>query len=183
MPSGRTHDHITLYSLPIITVLAGWVVHSAVVALAVGAAYLFAGLMFGGDLDTRSHQYNRWLWLRWMWLPYRRSFKHRSIWTHGPIVGTGVRILYVFLWGLLPLGLIFGVGYVVWDWAWQPQVWGDRLYEWVMSPAGASGFVVWEILLAVVIGLELGAMSHSISDWVGSTAKRWRRRGKSGARR
>jgi uncharacterized metal-binding protein len=31
-------------------------------------------------------------------------------------------------------------------------------------------------IVAVTIGCELGAMSHSLSDWIGSALKRWQKR-------
>lgn len=178
MPSGRTHDRITLYTLPAITAIAGWFSRSAAIALAVGATYLFAGLMFGGDLDTRSHQYNRWLWLRWIWLPYRRHFRHRSWWTHGPIVGTAVRLIYLGIWVGLPALAIAYAGHHLLDWRWTPSLWLTQTWRWLQSPAGGSGYSVWEILAAIVIGLECGSLSHSCSDWIGSAIGRWQKRWK-----
>ncbi|MEM8714554.1 MAG: metal-binding protein [Cyanobacteria bacterium P01_G01_bin.4] len=173
MPSGRTHDRITLYSLPLITAAAGLVTRSSTVALAVSGAFLFAGLMFSGDLDTRSHQYNRWLWLRWIWLPYRRLCKHRSVWSHGPIVGTICRLLYVGLWAVVMSAIALYVGHSYADWPWQPKLWWQRGLAWLLRPAGETGLAWWGVVAAMVVGLELGAMSHSSSDWIVSTFKRW----------
>jgi uncharacterized metal-binding protein len=35
-----------------------------------------------------------WVWQQW-WMPYQISIKHRSFWSHAPIVGTVVRLLYL----------------------------------------------------------------------------------------
>ncbi len=31
----------------------------------------------------------------WLWTPYRVSIKHRSFWSHTPIIGTFIRLLYL----------------------------------------------------------------------------------------
>ena len=173
MPSGRTHDRITLYSLPFVTAGTGVLTRSSTVALAVSGAFLFAGLMFSGDLDTRSHQHNRWLWLRWIWVPYRRLCKHRSVWSHGLIVGTIGRLLYVGLWTLVPTAIVLYVGHRYANWPWHPAHWTHQGIAWLSRPAGETGLPHWGVVVAVVAGLELGAISHSSSDWIGSTVKRW----------
>ncbi|MFS8884249.1 metal-binding protein [Synechococcus sp. R55.3] len=168
MPLGSTHDRITLWTAPGITLAAGVLGNSTTVALAVGSAYLFSGLMFSGDLDTCSRQYQRWLFLRWIWLPYRKWMRHRSFWSHGPIVGTAVRVLYLSLWaggaGLLGAWLGSQLGW----WMWQPWVWGSDLWQLLQVHA--------EMLFWIGMGLELGSVNHSLSDWMVSRWKRWRRK-------
>lgn len=175
MPSGRVHDRITLWTLPFVTLLAGTSARSATVALTVGAAYLFSGLMFGGDLDTRSLQYQRWLWLRWLWIPYRRALRHRSFWSHGPIVGTTVRLVYLGVW-ILGLGAIAGyVLHLLGHVSWTPLLWGRAGWGWLVR-VHSSDFSHAMLLGWTWLGLELGAMSHSLSDW---TVSAWKRRQKS----
>jgi uncharacterized metal-binding protein len=86
MSSGRTHDQITLISLPILTGISLVVTRNAELTLWVAGSFLFGGLMFGPDLDIHSNQSLRWGWLRWMWQPYRRAIPHRSILSHGPVI-------------------------------------------------------------------------------------------------
>ncbi len=167
MPSGKTHDRVTLLSLPLVVLAIGLLSRSERAMLLVGAAYLFSGLMFAGDLDLYSQQYRRWLWLRWLWLPYRHCFKHRSFWTHGPLVGTALRLGYVALWLLL-----LSLPAVLWGWY-------SQQYWWLA--VGAYGRQQWqpvhtEALLWLLLGLELGSLSHSLSDVVGSSLKRLRSR-------
>ena len=83
MPSGRTHDRITLWSLPLVMTLSFRATADILLTLIVSSGFLFGGFMFGPDLDIHSVQYRRWGWFRWIWLPYRGSMRHRSILSHG----------------------------------------------------------------------------------------------------
>jgi uncharacterized metal-binding protein len=177
MPSGRTHDSITLWCLPIVTGGTWFYTQNPAIAIVTAGSYLFAGLMFGPDLDIYSHQYTRWGILRWIWLPYRKMFRHRSPYTHGFFIGTVLRILYVSL--LLLVIMSFGIlgwaialqvqGVMTWDRAALPLTTG------VIQPIVQSIQTHWQLWLAVWFGLETGAMSHSLSDAIGSQIKRWRR--------
>lgn len=166
MPSGRTHDRITWLSAPLV-VASAWALGAGWSSLlSVGAAYLFGGLMFGGDLDIHSVQYRRWGWLRWIWLPYRRLVSHRSVWSHGLIVGTIVRLAYLGTIAALAglLGLLAGGAW----WGLRADVRTLTLYTWASANR--------EPLLWTLVGLEAGAMSHALSDWTGSGLKRLLRR-------
>ena len=70
------------------------------------AGFLFGGLWLSPDLDTRSNALHRWGPLGGIWWPYRRLIPHRSIWSHGPLLGTAVRLLVLLSWTLLISNLI-----------------------------------------------------------------------------
>lgn len=94
MPSGKTHDAITII-LAAPTFVAAWgLTGNLALALLATGAMLFGGFMFGPDLDILSRQYTRWGIFRFLWLPYRALFRHRSRWSHGIIFGTLIRVLY-----------------------------------------------------------------------------------------
>src|ERR671926_21315 len=94
MPSGRTHDTVTLI-LAAPTFVAAWGLAGALApAVVATCAMLFGGFMFGPDLDIQSRQYTRWGVFRFLWLPYRMLFRHRSRWSHGIIFGTLIRVIY-----------------------------------------------------------------------------------------
>ena len=94
MPSGKTHDAITIIlGVPTFTVTWG-LTGNLTLALVSTCAMLFGGFMFGPDLDIQSRQYTRWGVFRFLWLPYRMLFRHRSRWSHGIIFGTLIRVLY-----------------------------------------------------------------------------------------
>jgi uncharacterized metal-binding protein len=176
MPSGRTHDRVTLWSLPWIVGGSFAITRNGELTLIVGSAFLFSGLMFGPDLDIYSVQYKRWGWLRWLWLPYQKTLRHRSQLSHGPIVGTTLRIAY--LGGCLGLMGILGVavGQSIGDFAWNWHAFAQQSVQWL-------GIYRREAI-ALVVGLELGAMSHALADWLGSTYRPLqKKRGKKGKRR
>ncbi len=165
MPSGRTHDRITLWSLPVVAGLTFGQTHSSRLTLLIAGSFLFSGLMFGPDLDIqRSYHIQRWGWLGWLWLPYQKSLRHRSFLSHGPLIGTAVRVIYLGMWLML-----FGVPFI---WITQ-EVWE---FEWSLSQVSqalmrslSQESTEW---LTIYWGLELGAMTHYMADWATSTYKR-----------
>ena len=174
MPSGRTHDQITMWSLPLVAALTFCQTSSSNLTLLVSGSFLFGGLMFGPDLDIYSCQYQRWGWFKPIWLPYQKSLRHRSFLSHGPLIGTALRILYLALWiavlGMLGLAIAQKVGNLGGNWQDVVLSYGRSIWEHHIE------------ILAVYIGLELGAMSHYLSDWGGSAYKRFKKKGLSGLR-
>ena len=164
MPSGKTHDRITTWCVPWVDLVAMFATRHAGYTLLVILGFVFAGLMFGPDLDIRSVQSKRWGWCSWIWRPYRRSLRHRSVWSHGFLTGTVVRLVYLFVWLLVGLLLVLEITNA----AGHTQVTWDDL--------GRASFQIlvgyWRIWLAIAIGIELGAMSHYTADWFFSGWKR-----------
>jgi len=137
MPSGKTHDIITAVTTPIIGIVA-YTNTTIVNMMYLTISYLFASLMFNGDLDIKSRPYRRWLFLKWIWIPYRKVFPHRSIWTHGIIIGTVIRIIYL---------MIFYIG--IWN---------------IFNLNLNYNTINWYYVIIILIGLELGNTIHTISD-------------------
>jgi uncharacterized metal-binding protein len=164
LPSGRTHDRVTLWSLPLIAGGTLFTTSRADLAFWVSGGFLFSGLIFGPDLDLYSFHYKRWGKLRWLWRPYQKAIKHRSIWSHGPIIGTIGRILYLSLW----LGLV-GLFYLAINQLVGGKTYTGRELLGMLQHSIESNFPVY---LALFCGLELGAMSHYLSDWLVSTYQR-----------
>ena len=94
--------------------------------------------MFNGDLDTVSKPYNRWWLFKMIWIPYQLMFTHRSIWTHGIIIGTVIRLIYICI---IPLFIIY--------------LHHDLNIIFTLNK---------EILIPILIGLELGSAIHTIAD-------------------
>ncbi len=164
MPSGKTHDTITLYCLPIIFFSSLILSRNIFLTVIITAGFLFSGLMFGPDLDIYSVQYKRWKWLRFLWLPYQKTLKHRSLFSHGFLIGTMIRIVYVLLiTGLISI-LLIGISQAIWGFDWN---WHDFLIN--LSQEIKNNFLKESISL--FIGLELGAMSHYFADNLNSFFK------------
>ncbi len=169
MPSGQTHDRITIWALPCIAGVSFWQTRSSSITLLIAGGFMFGGLMFGPDLDIYSIQYQRWGYFRFIWLPYQKSLRHRSFLSHGPLIGTTLRVLY--LCGLLTVTaiiiLLIAEKLLHMTWSWQEVA--KNILE-IINLHSTE-------LLALFLGLELGAMSHSISDWSNSAYKRFKRKG------
>jgi uncharacterized metal-binding protein len=169
MPSGRTHDFIT-----IVTGAAG-----APAALNSGlpdlgptnamillGSYMASGLLFSPDLDLRSRSYKRWRLLRWIWIPYQRMVPHRSWLSHSLVLGPALRVLYfagmMAVLSLIVLGLlnllvpIDPTGTLV-------QV-TTAIGAWAQAHPSAIGYTI--------LGFVLGGAAHTIADVVWSFVKR-----------
>lgn len=168
MPSGSTHDRVTLWSLPIVAGVTFGQTRSSQITLFVSTGYLVGGLILGPDLDIYSLHFQRWGLFKYLWLPYQQSLAHRSFLSHGPIIGTVVRIIYLTTWIAVIGILVISIGQM-WGAKWDLSQFLDRL--------GGSLFVHKLELLSLFIGLELGAMSHYITDWGNSTYKRVKKQG------
>jgi uncharacterized metal-binding protein len=164
MPSGKTHDGVTFFLAVPVWILIWRLSGSVALAAVAGAAFLFGGLMFGPDLDTKSVQYGRWGVFKVIWFPYKFFFKHRSVWTHGLLFGTLLRIIYFlgFLTIVL-LGIAFIAGYLTGNGFLQQDISFVAVWrEFGSYFRGVFGKYVFYIVFA---GLWLGAASHSLADW------------------
>ena len=133
-----------------------------------GISFLLGGLWLSPDLDVQSRALKRWGPFGWIWWPYRRLLPHRSMWSHGPVIGMTVRLL----WILLLLGL-----------AWTGLAW-------LLQPAIPAPLQAWptllnaarqhpRTLLGVWLGLEGSVWLHLLLDGDPLPAewpKRWRGR-------
>jgi uncharacterized metal-binding protein len=171
MPSGRTHDRITWWTFPLTLGGTWWLSGRWDVTSAVTASYLFSGLMFGPDLDTRSVQVRRWGLLRWIWWPYRRLVPHRSQLSHGVLVGTFLRLVYLTIVFCVLAGLL----------AYGLQQYGNvpvfrELKATYPTLARQTAQWEWKFVVWILLGLELGAISHIIADTLVSSVKRQSKR-------
>jgi uncharacterized metal-binding protein len=138
MPNGKTHDTITFITAPVVAGASYLIMKDIQATAIILGLYLFASLMFNGDLDTNSRPYNRWWLLKMIWIPYQLMFTHRSVFTHGLIIGTIVRLLYL---GLIPFLIL--------------------LFRGNLQLITSIDLSIW---MLIFIGLELGSAVHTISD-------------------
>jgi len=162
MPSGKTHDRITIL-LAVPTFVVAWgLAGSLALAAAATVAMLFGGFMFGPDLDIQSRQYTRWGVFRFLWLPYRKLFKHRSRWSHGIIFGTLIRVIYFA--GVIMLLVVMAVYLRATLVGGAPPDF-ERLAEaWRAIGASVGPGVGRHIAWAILAGLWWGAASHTLTD-------------------
>jgi uncharacterized metal-binding protein len=138
MPNCKTHDIITAVMTPVVAGVTYYVTKDIKITGIILVLYLFASLMFNGDLDIESRPYNRWLFLKFIWIPYQHMFHHRSVFTHGLVIGTIVRILYL---ATIPLVILC-----------------------FKHDLGIIKTISIHLALLVFIGLESGAAVHTIAD-------------------
>ncbi len=169
MPSGKKHDRITWICFPLIVIITLLLVKKLDIAIITATAFVFSGLMFGPDLDIYSVQYKRWGWFKFIWLPYQKNLKHRSFLSHGFLIGTIIRLLYLSIILFVTAILIVAIAQLIWgfDWNWQQLV--ITSYQKIINDYLTQTF-------ALLIGLELGAMSHYLADEIGSRLKAFQKK-------
>lgn len=170
MPSGRTHDLITYAISP--AAFAGAMIYwsSPLVAVIAALATIFAGLMFGPDLDLYSKQYKRWGPLRFIWYPYMVALSHRSRLSHGLVLGTIFRVLYfIAVMSLLATAAL----YLRQRYLYGMQTTWNEEFTRVSLDLGAF----WhrtdkQYFWGAFAGLWFGAAAHTVSDVVWSIVKK-----------
>ena len=86
-------------SLPLgiaVGLVLGWAA-----ALIAAASCLAGGLWLSPDLDTRSNARRHLGVLAFLWRRYRLLIPHRSLWPHGPLLGTTARLAVLLTWCLI----------------------------------------------------------------------------------
>lgn len=162
MTSGKNHDRITWLCLPWIFIGTIIVSKELLTGFVVASGFLFSGLMFGPDLDIYSVQFKRWGYFKFIWLPYQKYLPHRSFFSHGFIIGTVIRSLYLcFI--LLLFGLVLGaIALLI-----SPRIWQETINNLALVAQ-----IYLKEIIALFIGLELGAMSHYLADIIDSWLKK-----------
>lgn len=165
MPSGKTHDAITVLLAVPAGAAAFAVTGDHKLALIAATAFLAGGLVFGPDLDTGSIQFSRWSFLKVLWFPYRTFFAHRSRWSHGLIFGTLFRVVYFI--GVVTIASFFGA------YAYAAITSGDlpAISAFAGEWQTMGGYVREQMLAAVFCGLWAGAASHTLTDMAGTFIK------------
>lgn len=167
MPSGRTHDRLTWIAMPVIGFGVSALANDWRWGAIASSSFGVGGFLLSPDLDTASLPYYRWGILRGIWHPYQTLFRHRSVWTHGPILGTLIRLVYLGLWfglgiTLLALG-IYVTGHLA------------NCLSLVKPLLAGIPRQDWRLFGAIALGLELSALLHIGSDTVVSQWRRWQR--------
>lgn len=107
MSSGKRHDLATIATAMLITKIGISLITIGrpFYPLFLIAGGCFFGLWLSPDLDLpHCNARKRWGVLQFIWTPYDRFFKHRSFASHFPIIGTGLRLIYLLV---VPVVLLF----------------------------------------------------------------------------
>ncbi|WP_175354250.1 metal-binding protein [Bacillus sp. FJAT-27986] len=155
--NGKAHKKINLVFLAIgigaVLISSQQYVHGISVII----GYLFGTYWMNPDLDIKSNPYRRWGFLRFMWIPYQK-FKHRSIWTHGYVIGDIIRYLYVMAWIMLGAGamsILTDVPYGIYI---------NHLEEFVIQHKLS--------FLSFIVGNMLSSTAHILTDHASTTFKK-----------
>ena len=172
MPGSTSHDIITTCLLPPVTCTV-WYMYGWQAGTTCGLSFAFAGYMFNGDLDLMSTPYKRWGPFRFIIWPYLKVMPHRSLFSHGPLIGTAVRLVWLAIVAGLISTAVWGITYVA-------RRAGIDVPQLAVNAADVNAVLAWGrrhtlFLRALVGGLEAGAMSHTGADVSVSLYKRVRR--------
>ena len=174
MPNADTHDRITYILAPVTAVGAQWYWQRPALAGLAAVFMLFAGLMFGPDLDLHSRPYKRWGPLRFIWKPYQATLSHRSPFSHGPLLGTVVRVIY-FLVIFLLLGSL--TLYLRDRFLYGSQLYFTEQYDLLRQDVLRFwGRTEKPYFYASFAGLWFGALSHTAADVIWSSLKKVKRK-------
>ena len=156
MAIGRDHDRATLVAcIPFGLALTPWLGLEA--GLIGAGAFAFGGLWLSPDLDTQSKPLHRWGALRWIWWPYRRLVPHRSLFSHGPLIGMALRLLWLLSCSLL-------------GWLLLQELLQSLLGLSIASPSTlaeslkTNALARPRIVLSVALGLEASVWLHLLMD-------------------
>jgi uncharacterized metal-binding protein len=138
MASGRNHDRAILFASPVVAIVVGS--HSLELAIVATSAHLVGGLYLSPDLDLKSIPFRRWGILKVLWVPYQKLVPcHRHWLSHGVVIGSVVRLLYLAAL-LLPMWFLFP---------------GLQQVQWAIT---------WQKAIAFFLGVELSALNHLLLD-------------------
>ncbi len=167
MASGKTHDKITLIFSPIVVLVFLFLninffnKNGAIFLTIIGlASYIFGGYMFSGDLDIKSTEFKRWGKLKFIWIPYQRFFKHRSIFSHGFILGPLIRILYLYFIFIIIFSVLYSFSFINIS---PPSIIKENI-KFILNND--------KIFFNIFVALFLGSGLHTITDLISTSIKK-----------
>ena len=168
MASGKTHDKITIIMSPLVAVTFFSINYlnykdmgNSIVFTFLGVAvYIFGGYMFSGDVDIQSRETNRWGKIKFIWALYQKCFSHRSIFTHGFILGPLIRILYIYGIGLILCGWLYALDIIN-----LPT--SEIIKATILFITGNK-----QLSLNIIFALFLGSGLHTVTDLIYSFFKK-----------
>lgn len=168
MASGKTHDKITVIMSPFVAAAVFLINFSAtneltssIIFTFLGVIiYIFGGYMFSGDIDIESRETNRWGNFKFIWSLYQKTFSHRSIFTHGFILGPVIRILYIYAIYLMICAWLYSLDLI--------NLSTKEIIKATYTLIGENKQISFNIMFALFLGSGL----HTITDIIYSFFKR-----------
>ncbi len=116
MSSGKEHSKASLLAAIPVGISVSVYTKDLLAGIAASAGCV-SGIFLTPDLDQEGISRSEWtiikstfgigfIWLLFWWL-YAKAFKHRSFWSHFPIIGTAIRVMYLIT-PFLIIGMIRG---------------------------------------------------------------------------
>lgn len=105
MTTGINHRKITLLVAVPVSLCVAYAFHAGDLGIAQAGLGAAAGLIINPDLDMEGGEFVLW---RLLWWPYRVAIPHRSLFSHGPIIGTLGRVAYLYAFVLITC-ILFGL--------------------------------------------------------------------------
>ncbi len=96
MASGIEHDKAAKLGSVIFGLIVGLLTDPRTGVIA-GISFAIGGLWLSPDLDTNSKPLKRWGFLKILWRPYCKLIPHRSMLSHGFLIGTSLRVIYLLI--------------------------------------------------------------------------------------
>lgn len=154
MASGKNHDKGIFLQTPIVFAIAASTTQNIGLTVAATTAHLIGGLFLSPDLDCPSRPYYRWGVLRFIWLPYMKLVipHHRHVLSHGLILGSLVRIIYI-------VGLVLGVMGLVDAASVHVNL---NLYEKAIALIQQNVFQ--RLCVVIFVSVEMSAINHYMLD-------------------
>lgn len=167
MPKGKTHEKIVILLIPyiliILYVVSSFFSVSKIVFVFLGIViFYFGGIYFSPDLDTKSNVYYRWKILRHIWNPYIFLFKHRSIYTHGIIIGTIIRIIYISF-------PVITITCCIWILVLHLSL--EEYLAYILTLMSDYNYYILEIIIV----LEISSLTHTVPDIILTMLKKHRK--------
>ena len=149
MASGLEHDKATKFCSLLFGLTVGLVIDYKT-GLIAGTSFLIGGLWLSPDLDTESKPLKRWGILKIFWYPYRKIIPHRSFLSHGIIIGSSLRLIYLLILAKVLLFLMQGIETITF---FNAQVIQANLTT-----------LITEKGMICFIGIEMSAWLHLLQD-------------------
>lgn len=167
MPGGKTHDWTTLAILPSVWLICRWGFNLPMQeSILITFGTFVGGFFLSPDLDTRSRPFYRWGPLRFIWWPYQWAIRHRSPLSHGLILASWLRLIYLTaMLSLLYIGLSMWLGKAGITLNHRP---GEQVRLFLNTHLRD---ILW-----FGLGLWIGALIHITLDWLFSGPRTGRRR-------